>query len=416
MEGKQIKSCRVCGNKELVPCINIGEQYLSSIFPDNLNYRDELKNYPLEIVQCLKTSDSQCGCLQLSFDFDLSKMYEDYPYTSSSNTSMNRILQDVANSGKDLGNLKEGDTVLDIGCNDGTLLSFFERENLNLVGIDPAQNIESSVNSEKFVRVKDFFTAENFDGVSKDKAKLAFSVAMFYHLHNPIKFCRDIESTLDDNGVAIIQMAYLPAMIDTNMYDNIVHEHTGYYGTQHIKWILEKTGLEPFDVELNDVYGGSFRVFAKKKDNPNFKPTKRLQKNLEEELSWGIFETSTYSGFMNRINETKKDLRGLIKKIKDEGKNIWIYGASTKGNTIMQFCDIGPDSIEAAADSNPFKFGKYMIGSDIPIVDEKKLRKEKPNYLLTLPYSFVNAFREREKELVEKGTKFIIPLPEVKVI
>ena len=239
---------------------------------------------------------------------------------------------------------------------------------------------------------------------------------MFYHLHNPVGFCRDIESTLDDEGVAIIQMAYLPAMIKTNMYDNIVHEHTGYYSTQHMKWILEKAKLEPFDVELNDVYGGSFRIFAKKKDNPNFKPTKRLQKNLEEELNWGIFEISTYSNFMNRINKTKEDLRGLIKKIKGEGKNIWIYGASTKGNTIMQFCDIGGDLIEAAADSNPFKFGKYMIGSDIPIVNEEKLRQEKPDYLLALPYSFVGAFREREKELVEKGAKFIVPLPEVKVI
>ena len=416
MEENRIKSCRVCGNKKLIPCISIGEQYLSSIFPENLNYKNELKKSPLEIVQCLKTNDNECGSLQLAHDYDLSEMYEHYPYTSSSNSSMKRILENVANCGKSLNNLNPGDTVLDIGCNDGTLFDFFKNEDVNLIGIDPAQNIESVVKSDRLIMLKDYFTAKNFNKISKDKAKLAFGIAMFYHLHNPVEFCKDVESVLDNNGVAIIQMAYLPAMIKTNMYDNIVHEHAGYYGTQHMKWILEKANLELFDVELNDVYGGSFRVFAKKKDNPNFKPTKRLQNTLEQELNEGIFETQTYSSFMSRVNRTKEDLNYLIKQIKNKGKNIWIYGASTKGNTIMQFCDIGPDSIEAAADSNPFKFGKYMVGSDIPIVNESKMRQKKPDYLLALPYSFVDAFKKREKELVESGTKFIVPLPEVKII
>lgn len=416
MEENRIKSCRVCGNKELVPCINIGEQYLSSIFPENLNYRDKLKKSPLEIVQCLKTSDNECGSLQLAHDYDLSEMYEHYPYTSSSNSSMKRILEDVASSGKSLNNLNPGDTVLDIGCNDGTLFSFFGDKDVDLIGIDPAKNIESVVKSNKIKILKDYFTAENFNKISKNKAKLAFGIAMFYHLHDPVKFCKDVESVLDDNGVAIIQMAYLPAMIKTNMYDNIVHEHTGYYGAQHMKWIFNKANLELFDVELNDVYGGSFRSFAKKKGNSNFPPTKRLQNTLEEELREGIFETSTYSGFMDRITKTKEDLNKIIEEIKNEGKNIWIYGASTKGNTIMQFCNIGSNSIKAAADSNPFKFGKYMIGTDIPIVDENKMRQEKPDYLLALPYSFVEGFKKREKELIEAGTKFIVPLPEVKVV
>ena len=412
----RIKCCRVCGNTNLKTCINMGEQYLSSIFPENLSYKNELKKHPLEIMQCVKTDDSQCGSLQLAFDYDLSEMYENYPYTSSSNSSMQKILEDVANSGKNLNNLVKGDTILDIGGNDGTLLSFFEKEDLNLIIIDPAKNVESRVNSEKFVRVKDFFTTENFRRVSKDKAKLVFGIAMFYHLKNPIKFCEEIKTILDDNGVAIIQMAYLPSMIDTNMYDNIVHEHVGYYGVQHMKWIFEKAGLELFDVELNDVYGGSLRVFAKKKGNFNFSPTQKLQRILEGEKTWGIFRESTYSDFMNRINQTKKNLNQLLNKIKGEGKRIWVYGASTKGNTIMQFCGIGNNLIEAAADSNPFKFGKYLIGSDIPIVDEQKLRLEKPDYLLALPYSFANKFKEREKDLVERGTKFIVPLPEVKIV
>jgi len=416
MEKNRIKSCRVCGNKKLVPCIDIGEQYLSSIFPENINYKKELEKSPLEIVQCLKTNEHQCGSLQLAHNYDLSKMYEHYPYTSSSNSSMKKILENVANSGKALNILNPGDTILDIGCNDGTLFSFFANENVNLIGIDPAQNIESVVKSDKIKILKDYFSEENFNKISKNKAKLAFGIAMFYHLHDPVGFCKDVESVLDDNGVAIIQMAYLPAMIETNMYDNIVHEHAGYYGVQNMKWIFEKANLELFDVELNDVYGGSFRTFAKKKGNPNFRSTERLQNTLEKELKDGIFKTSTYTGFMDRINKTKEDLNHLIKNLKENGKSIWIYGASTKGNTIMQFCDINSDLIEAAADSNPFKFGKYMIGTDIPIFDENKMRQEKPDYLLALPYSFVDAFKKREEYLIKQGTKFIVPLPEIKVI
>jgi len=415
-KNKKIEKCRFCGNPEIVPCIDIGAQYLSSIFPGNLEYKEELKRYPLEIVRCAKTTDSQCGSLQLAYDYDLSDMYEHYPYTSSSNSSMNKILLDVADSGKALNNLEKDDVVLDIGCNDGTLLAFFENQPLDLIGIDPAQNIESSVNSDRFVRVKDFFTAENYKKVAKKKAKLIFGVAMFYHLNNPVKFCKEMEYILDDNGAVVIQMAYLPAMIKTNMYDNIVHEHVGYYSTQNIKWFLEEAGLEIFDVILNDVYGGSFRVFAKKKGNPNFPITQRLKDTLKEELDWGIFRESTYADFMDRINKTKTDLKQLLQKIKSEGKRIWVYGASTKGNTIMQFCDIGGNLVEAAADSNSFKFGKYLIGSDIPIYNEAELREKCPEYLLALPYSFVNAFKEREKELVEKGTKFIVPLPEVKIL
>jgi hypothetical protein len=179
---------------------------------------------------------------------------------------------------------------------------------------------------------------------------------------------------------------------------------------------LERAGLEIFDVELNDVYGGSFRVFAKKKNNFRFQPTQRLQEVLNNEIAWGIFKESTYSDFMDRINYSKKELKDLLERFKFEGKRTWIYGASTKGNTIMQFCGIGPDLVEAAADSNSFKFGKYMVGSNIPIVNEERLRQEKPDYLLALPYSFIDAFRQRERELVERGTRFIMPLPKVKVI
>jgi hypothetical protein len=200
------------------------------------------------------------------------------------------------------------------------------------------------------------------------------------------------------------------------MYDNIVHEHAGYYAALHMKWMMEQLGLEVFDVLENNVYGGSFRVFVKKKGNAKFPLTDRYQAILKAEEDQKIFDPETYKGFLSRIQKTREDLRALCAKLKAEGKSIWIYGASTKGNTILQYCELGHEYFVAAADSNPFKWNKYIIASDIPIKDEATMRAAKPDYLLSLPYSFTEAFREREAELVKQGTKFIVPLPEVTVL
>ncbi|HEY4495906.1 MAG TPA: class I SAM-dependent methyltransferase [Candidatus Paceibacterota bacterium] len=413
----KIKKCRVCENTELIPSIDIGEQYLSSVFPENLEYRKTAIKYPLNLVVCSKKKDGKtCGLIQLGHYLDLTSMYDAYPYTSSTNSSMARILQDVFESGQVFDNVKRGDVILDIGGNDGTLLSFFKDKSLKLVNIDPAKNISPLIDFSNYVFVNDFFTKSAFRSVSKKKAKLIFSVAMFYHLNDPLKFSREVAECLDNEGAWIIQMAYLPAMIRTNMYDNIVHEHAGYYATQHVKWIMDQVGLEIFDCAENDVYGGSFRIFVKKKKNKKFTPTERYRSILDKELVEGLFVLATYQNFMNRIEKTRNDLRDLCRKIKAERKTIWVYGASTKGNTILQYCGLGHKEIAAAADSNPFKIGKYIIGSDIPIKSEEEMRAAKPDYLLALPYSFVTAFIKREAELVAGGTKFIVPLPEVKII
>ena len=272
----KIEKCRVCGNTELISGIDIGEQYLSSVFPDNLQYRETASRYPLDLVMCQKKADgTTCGLIQLGHRLDLTSMYNAYPYTSSTNSSMSRILQDVAESGRALDNLEPEDVILDIGGNDGTLLAFFKGQPFRLINIDPAKNIASLIDSPNYVFVNDFFSKQAFKSISKKKAKLIFSIAMFYHLNDPLKFSREVAACLDDEGVWIIQMAYLPVMIRTNMYDNIVHEHAGYYAAQHIKWVMEQVSLEIFDLEENDVYGGSFRIFVKKKGNKKFVPTER---------------------------------------------------------------------------------------------------------------------------------------------
>jgi NDP-4-keto-2,6-dideoxyhexose 3-C-methyltransferase len=410
----KITQCRVCGNPELLPCLDIGEQYLSSVFPMNAEYRKTFKKYPLAMVLCKKDGAGKfCGLAQLAYDLDLTDMYAAYPYTSSSNSSMKAVLQNVAASGLDLKHLRAGDVVLDIGCNDGTLLSFFKDTDCELLGIDAAQNVQPVFTAPRFKLVRGYFTRQAFQEASSKPARLIFSIAMFYHLSDPVTFCRDAAECLDADGAWIIQMAYLPAMLETNMYDNIVHEHAGYYGIETMQWLLEKAGLEVFDALTNDVYGGSFRLFVKKKTSKSFRKTERLQALLAKEKRAAIFELATYRAFDQRIQKTRADLIALLKKIRSEGKKIWAYGASTKGNTILQYCGLGKQEIEAAADANPFKLGKIIIGSDIPIKSEEEMRRAKPDYLLSLPYSFTENFIKREQTLIKNGTRFIVPLPEL---
>jgi NDP-4-keto-2,6-dideoxyhexose 3-C-methyltransferase len=370
----EISACRVCGNRELVPVVDIGRQYLSSIFPEDLTYRTTLERYPMELVLCAGSpggEETRCGLLQLRHDL-----------------------------------------VLDIGCNDGTMLSMLAGRDLTLLGIDAAQNIEPVFKDPRFHLKRGFFSRATYADFGEAPAKLIFSIAMFYHLSDPLTFARDAAACLADDGVWIIQMAYMPAMLDTNMYDNIVHEHAGYYDVHSLAWVMRAAGLEIFDVELNDVYGGSYRVFVQKAGGPR-PAAARLRSVLDAETRAKLDQPATYQAFAARIAQTRDDLRALLHSLKAKGEDVWIYGASTKGNTIVQYCGLTSDDILFAADVNPFKWGKYMIGADIPIVTEDEMHHERPKYLLALPYSFIDGFLEREAALVASGTRFILPLPGV---
>ncbi len=416
MNYSKLKHCRVCGNENLVPVISLGDQYISALFPTNLDYKLTEQKYPLNLVMCQKTHDT-CGTVQLDHEFDLTEMYKVYPYTSATNKAMKPILQDVADAGLKLVDLKAENLVLDIGSNDNLFLSLFASYHCKLMGIDAA-SVDSVYSSDRLVNVQgQYFNAKTFDHYAGGfKAKLIYCTACFYHMNDPVQALKDMEDCLEDNGIIIIQMAYILPMLRNNMIDNCVIEHATYYSFNNLEWMTKNTGLEIFDGEENNVYGGSMRVFLKKRGNKNYPTTANYLKKLDEELSYGIFNQSVYYGFGVRTKNVGEELLNLLKRLKEDKKSVFVFAASTKGNTILQYYEIDTNLIEFAVDSAPWKIGKYMIGSDLPIISQEEMRLRKPDYLLSLAYSFTNKFIEQEKELIAGGTKFIVPLPEVKVL
>jgi hypothetical protein len=248
---------------------------------------------------------------------------------------------------------------------------------------------------------------------------------MFYDLDDPASCLNDISEIMDDEGLLVLQLSYTPLMLKQLAFDNICHEHIYYYTLTSIKKILESAGLTIVDCILNDINGGSFRVYVRKNsaDKTNFRSAPyrdvadfRTEALLQYEDKMGAACAETYHDFYERICELKNETVAFIKKIKSEGKTVWAYGASTKGNTLLQWYGLDNSHIDGIAERTPYKFGLNTVGTNIPIYSEDEMRKVHPDYLLILPWHFINEFAKREKEYLDKGGKFIVPCPKLQII
>lgn len=353
------------------------------------------------------------------------KLYKNYWYRSGTNKTMTDQLGQIVDTVPYWVSLKPNDVVLDIGCNDGTLLKNYKKfGNFHRIGIDPATNIAKEGKKNCESHSISFFNKKVFFKLSKKKAKVITSIAMFYDLDNPSKFVSDINSCLDDNGIWIMQLSYTPLMMSLNAFDNIIHEHIEYYTLESIIPLLKKNNLEIIDAEVNDVNAGSLRLTIKKKKNElqataNF--TKEIGKlrlksliMYEKKLEYG--KKKTYINFKKNIDTQKNSLLKLLNKIKKQKKLVLGYGASTKGNTLLQYYKIDEKLLPGIAERQKQKVGLLTVGSWIPIISEEQMRKKKPDYLLVLPWQFIHEFIVREKDFLKRGGKFIVPLPKVKII
>jgi SAM-dependent methyltransferase len=305
--------------------------------------------------------------------------------------------------------------VLDIGCNDGTLLRSYLIKGLFLVGFEPAENLVQEARNGTNWIFNDFFNAETFKRkFGQRKAKIVTSIAMFYDLEDPNRFGADVEKILAPDGVWAVQQNYLATMLQRNGFDNIGHEHLEYYTLGTMQELLKRHGLEVFDVETNDVNGGSFRTLICHKGSHPILST--VAKMAEHEDRLGLGDHATYEKFAENIRNIRSDVRDLIVNEVGRGKIVYVYGASNRGNTILQYFELDHSLIKKAADANPEKWGRKTVGTLIPIVSKEEARKDRPDYFLILPHHFLEEIIRDEKQYLELGGKFIVPLPEFRVV
>jgi len=401
----KISKCRSCKNSKIKKTFSLGMQAFTGIFP---KYKNEIMpSGELSLVYC-----DSCNLLQLENSFDKKKLYGDnYGYMSSLNSSMTSHLLRKANLLKKY-NLIADDTIIDIGSNDGTFLSFFEKK-FTLIGIDPTIKKFKKNYRKDIIKVSNFFSENALTSYMKKRAKLITSLAMFYDLDDPIKFAQDVYELLDKDGIWHLELSYMPLMIKNLSYDTICHEHLEYYSLNSIKYIFDKVGFSIIDIQLNDVNGGSFALTLSKKKSPNNKIVEWL---LNQESKDNINNITTFKKFFLEINKQKKNLKDLLKNLIDMKKKIYGYGASTKGNVILQFSNIDSKLLPLIGEVNPFKFNRYTPGTKIKIVSESVIKKSKPDYLLVLPWHFKDFIIKKEKKYLDSGGKLIFPLPQIEII
>ena len=405
------ETCRVCDSKMLEPLYSIGEQYIN-----NFIQKDDIKKCikaPLEMVIC-----DNCTLLQLKHTAPQELLYARYYwYKSGITKTMRNALSDITSKVEKTFDLKKGDVVLDIGSNDGTLLRSYSVPGLITVGVEPADNLVKQGKQGLSHHIHDFWNYDAYNKVVNKKAKIITAIGMFYDMEDPNLFISDSEKVLKKDGIFIAQLMCLKNMLDSNDVGNICHEHLEYYSFKSLEYLFKKNGLEIFDVEINNVNGGSYRVFAKKIGETVQKMPgahKRMQDVRKSEI--GLDTKKIHLDFYNRLEKNKNKCYDFIKKEHAKGKKIWVYGASTKGNVILQYYGLDHTLIEAASERSPWKWGKYTVGSMIPCVSEHEARKAQPDYFLVLPYAFFDEFYQREREWRNKGGKFILPLPEFRVV
>ena len=411
-EVKVRTTCRSCGGGRLQEALDLGSHFVST-FPDVPDAAC-IPRVPLELLLC-----GDCSLLQLRHTVTGDWLYRRYWYKSGVNPAMRRALADITRRAAEFVGLASGDSVLDIGCNDGTLLRSYEVPGIHRVGFEPAENLACEAARGGNQIIPDFFGARRVAG---QRFRVVTSIAMFYDLEDPNVFVADIADVLAPDGVWVIEMHYLPLTLARNAFDAICHEHLEYYSLASLEPLLARHGLVVADVETNDVNGGSIRAYIVHRDSASASPAAsqsaqcaRVEAMHAQELSLALDRAETYREFHARISRIGDCLRAWLARERAQGRTVDVYGASTKGNTLLQVFGIDNSLIRAAAERNPEKWGKYTVGTWIPIVSEEESRLHAHDFLV-LPWHFLPEISQRERDFVARSGRLVAPLPEPRFI
>lgn len=417
MHPRYRQTCRICGSTALSPVIDLGPQYLQGSFVKEGVISPPTRKLPTELLRCDVTkNENGCGLLQLAHTFPPEILYANYWYRSGTNATMRAHLGGVVESAMKLVGTPRP-TVLDIGCNDGTLLSHYP-EGSTLYGVDPS-DIALEIGSKATV-INTVFPSELANAALPEGTfDVVTSIAMFYDLESPVDFAANVARLLKKSGIWIFEVSYLPLMLLQNSFDTICHEHLEYYSLSVLEAIAKRVDMRIFKVEVNDINGGSIRCYACRASNDEYgsgADRAFIHRLRIREFEMELDTTRPYTEFQSRIDRLKDELNRLLFNARAQGERIHIYGASTKGNVLLQWYGVNRVVVDCAADRNPQKVGSKTLGTDIPIVSEEESRQAKPDYYLVLPWHFRKEFLERERETIFAGTKMIFPLPEVEVV
>jgi SAM-dependent methyltransferase len=408
-------TCRVCGSASLKKVIDLGPQYLQGSFVKPGKEMPSQRQIDCALVRCNPQEDENaCGLLQMQHSVPPEILYAAYWYRSGTNHTMRNHLKGIVETVTAIIK-KDKATVLDIGCNDGTLLSYYP-EGFEKFGCDPS-DVAQEVKIAKVVQ--DIFPSPQLFSLLKGRQlDIITSIAMFYDLENPVDFVKGIKNFLAPDGLWVFEMSYMPRMLALDSYDTICHEHLEFYSLAVLEKITAMAGMKIVKIDFNDINGGSIRCYATHAENAGLddKENYRLINDVrQQEFDLELDTDKPYTSFQQRIEVLKKDTHDLLARLKQEGKKVHVYGASTKGNTILQWCNIDHTLVEYAAERNPDKYGASTLGTNIPIISEAESRAMNPDYYLVLPWHFKEEFLAREKEALDKGTGFIFPVPKVEI-
>lgn len=412
------KQCRICGNTDLIELLDLGHHALSGRFP----FKDEPTPMvaPLVLVKC-NDEDGHCGLVQLKHNVSPEELYfHHYGYRSGLNRTMTTHLGKMTEEiTMRINKVEKGDIILDIGSNDCTLLKSYPYPSsmVQYVGIDPTGAQFRQYYPPYVKLATEFFTYDTYAKLQPDKkAKIITSIAMFYDLPAPMEFMRDIKKTLHPDGLWILEQSYIVSMLKTVSFDTVCHEHLEYYALKQMVWMADRVGLKIVDATLNDCNGGSFRLtmaHAESDYQPNLFNLEQLH-TFEREMR--LDTVQPYEEFKTLCFCVKQMLIRTLKQYKQQGKEIYLYGASTKGNTLLQYFGLDHTLITAAAERNVEKYGRRTPQTDIPIISEQEMRDRHPDVLLVLPWHFKQEFIEREQEYLKSGGIMVFPLPDFDIV